>query len=50
VIISESGISSFREIELLRDAGVVGFLVGEAILREENVGGKLRELRGFGAD
>ncbi|MCP3676246.1 MAG: indole-3-glycerol phosphate synthase TrpC, partial [Deltaproteobacteria bacterium] len=46
VIISESGISSFREIELLRDAGVAGFLVGEAILREENVGGKLRELRG----
>ncbi|MCP3677019.1 MAG: indole-3-glycerol phosphate synthase TrpC, partial [Deltaproteobacteria bacterium] len=49
VIISESGISSFREIEPLREAGVSGFLVGEAILREENVGGKLRELRGFGA-
>ena len=50
VIISESGISSFREIEPLREAGVSGFLVGEAILREKDVGEKLRELRGFGAD
>ncbi|MFQ5328399.1 MAG: indole-3-glycerol phosphate synthase TrpC [Thermodesulfobacteriota bacterium] len=48
VIISESGISSFGEIERLMDAGVSGFLVGESILRESDVGGKLRGLRGVG--
>jgi len=48
VIISESGISSFGEIERLMEAGVSGFLVGESILRESDVGGKLRELRGVG--
>jgi indole-3-glycerol phosphate synthase len=50
VIVSESGISSFGEIEHLMEAGVSGFLVGESILRESDVGGKLRRLRGIGAN
>ena len=43
-IVSESGISSRRDIERLQKTGVNCFLVGESLLREKDPGGKLREL------
>lgn len=44
--ISESGISSRANIERLQKVGVHAFLVGEILLREKNVGYKLKELLG----
>lgn len=46
LVISESGISSRDEILELQRRGVNGFLIGEAILKEEDKGGKLKELIG----
>lgn len=48
VVVSESGISTHEDILLLKRAGVAGFLVGEALMRERDIGNKLRELRGVG--
>ncbi|MEE9614445.1 MAG: indole-3-glycerol phosphate synthase TrpC [Thermodesulfobacteriota bacterium] len=47
VVISESGINSAEDIRVLTEAGAGAFLVGEALLREQDVGGKLRELAGI---
>ncbi len=47
IVISESGISSHEDIALLRDAGVAGFLIGEALMTSEDTGKRLRELRGM---
>ena len=46
LVISESGICSRDEILELQRRGVNGFLIGEAILKEEDKGGKLKELIG----
>ena len=43
--VSESGIKTAADIELLLAAGADAFLIGEALMREGDVGGKLRELR-----
>jgi indole-3-glycerol phosphate synthase len=43
-VISESGIESCRDVKLLREAGVNGILVGEALMRSSNPGSKIREL------
>ncbi|MBI3398639.1 MAG: indole-3-glycerol phosphate synthase TrpC [Deltaproteobacteria bacterium] len=48
VIISESGINSYHDIDMLKRAGAHIFLVGEAVMREKDMGRKLRELRGIG--
>jgi indole-3-glycerol phosphate synthase len=48
VVVSESGVSTHRDILLLKSAGVAGFLVGEALMKEKNIGKKLRGLRGVG--
>jgi len=45
-VVSESGIRSRTQIVQLEDAGVHAFLIGEALMREKDVGEKLRELRG----
>ena len=45
-VVSESGISSRGEIEKLMEAGIHAFLVGESLMREKDVGKKLRELLG----
>ncbi|UCD84399.1 MAG: indole-3-glycerol phosphate synthase TrpC [Deltaproteobacteria bacterium] len=45
-IISESGISNREEIVKLQKAGVDGFLIGEALIREQDIGSKLKELLG----
>lgn len=43
LVISESGINTREDIRLLRDAGVDAFLIGEALMREADIGKKLRE-------
>ena len=48
VVVSESGINSYNDIDLLRRKGVHIFLVGEAIMREKDIGKKLKELMGIG--
>ena len=44
IVVSESGINTREDIETLVKAGVHSFLVGEALMRAEDIGGKLREL------
>ena len=44
IVISESGISSRRDIEALLENDVNCFLIGETFLRAENPGDKLRDL------
>lgn len=46
LIVSESGIFTHRQIRRLEDIGVHAFLVGEALMREADVGLALRRLRG----
>jgi indole-3-glycerol phosphate synthase len=43
-VVSESGINSRADIERLQRAGADGFLVGESLMREEDIGKKLQEL------
>ena len=45
-VVSESGIDSRGDIEKLMEAGIDAFLVGESLMREKDVGKKLRELLG----
>jgi len=44
VVISESGIQNKKDVQMLRDVGVDGMLVGEAILKSASVPDKIREL------
>lgn len=44
VRIAESGIITRPQLELFRQAGADGFLIGEALMRETSPGAKLREL------
>lgn len=44
IVVSESGINTKEDIKLLKDAGVDAFLIGEALMREADIGAKLREL------
>ncbi len=44
-VVSESGIETIAQIVKLRNAGVNGFLIGTSILKSENLGKKLRELK-----
>ncbi|MEZ5554645.1 indole-3-glycerol phosphate synthase TrpC [Haliea sp.] len=44
VVVTESGIHSPEDVAVMRDAGVFSFLVGEAFMRAEEPGEKLREL------
>jgi len=48
IVVSESGINTREDIETLMQAGVHSFLVGEALMRAEDIGRKLRELLGSG--
>lgn len=47
-VVAESGIATRGDIELLLECGVHCFLIGEALMRSEDIGGKLRELLGGG--
>lgn len=44
VVITESGIHSPDDVKLMEGQGVYGFLVGEAFMRAESPGQKMREL------
>ena len=43
IVVSESGINTKEDIKLLKDEGVDAFLIGEALMREADIGKKLRE-------
>jgi indole-3-glycerol phosphate synthase len=45
-VVSESGINSRGDIEKLMVAGIRAVLVGESLMREKDIGKKLRELLG----
>lgn len=47
VVVSESGINTYKDILRLKEAGVKAFLIGEALVREDNIGKKLREFKGI---
>jgi len=44
VVVTESGIHTRADVELMREQGVNGYLVGEAFMREPDPGQKLAEL------
>ncbi len=44
ILVTESGIHSRTDVQLMRDNGVSAFLVGEAFMRAEDPGEKLAEL------
>ena len=46
VVVSESGIGERGDVERLEAAGVDAILVGESLMREEDIGAKVRELLG----
>ena len=45
-VVSESGINHREDVERLQEAGIDAILVGEALMREEDIGAKVRELLG----
>ncbi len=45
-VVSESGLKSHAEISELRSIGVDAFLIGETIMRADDIVGKIHELRG----
>jgi len=47
LLVAESGINSRSDIERLAADGARAFLVGEAMMREADIGAKLRELAGI---
>jgi indole-3-glycerol phosphate synthase len=46
VVVSESGIKTFRDVQVVAKAGVNAILVGEALMRGGDIGQKVRELLG----
>lgn len=44
ILISESGINNRQDIELMQKHGINTFLIGESLMRAEDIGAKLREL------
>ena len=45
-LVSESGIRTFQDVQLLQSAGVRAILVGESLMRSPDIGTKLDALRG----
>ena len=48
ILVSESGIHTAADVKKLADAGVKAVLVGESLMRSEDIGQKMRELFGEG--
>jgi indole-3-glycerol phosphate synthase len=46
IVVSESGISTRNDVVRLQQAGVDAVLVGESLMREQNIGRKVKELLG----
>lgn len=49
LLVAESGIHSAADVERLQSAGARAFLVGESLMREADMAGALRRLRGLEA-
>ncbi len=47
IVVSESGINTHEEILELLDYGIDGFLIGESLMREKDIGSKLKKLIGI---
>jgi indole-3-glycerol phosphate synthase len=47
IIISESGIKKYEDVMFLKSLGVNAVLIGEAFMKSENIGGKVREIMGY---
>ncbi len=47
MLVTESGIRNKNDVQEMLDRGIYGFLVGEAFMREEQPGAKLKELFSF---
>jgi indole-3-glycerol phosphate synthase len=47
-VVSESGIKTRADVVTLRNAGVDAILVGESLMREKDIGKKVKELLGKG--
>ncbi|MBA2711348.1 MAG: indole-3-glycerol phosphate synthase TrpC [Tatlockia sp.] len=47
ILISESGINSRQDIELMQKNNINTFLIGESLMRAEDIGSKLKELLGI---
>ena len=47
LVVSESGISSRKEIVELEQTGINAFLIGEALIKSQDIGRKLKELIGI---
>jgi indole-3-glycerol phosphate synthase len=47
IIITESGIHTPNDVKLMQDNGIFAFLVGEAFMRAQSPGQKMRELFSF---
>jgi len=45
-VVTESGLTCRADVLRLQRAGARGFLVGESLMREDDIGAKLRELQG----
>jgi indole-3-glycerol phosphate synthase len=45
MLVAESGITSRADIQRLTDDGAAAFLIGESMMREADIGAKLRELQ-----
>jgi indole-3-glycerol phosphate synthase len=45
-VISESGISTRREMDELKELGADGFLIGSAFMKSSDIEGKVRSLTG----
>jgi indole-3-glycerol phosphate synthase len=46
ILVGESGIHSRKDIEVLMGAGIRAFLIGETLMKADDIGAKLRELLG----
>ena len=46
LLVGESGIRCRSDVERLKAAGVRGILVGETLMRQQDIGAKVRELIG----
>ena len=46
VVVSESGIEHREDVERLEEAGIGAILVGESLMREKDIGAKVREILG----
>jgi indole-3-glycerol phosphate synthase len=47
VIVAESGLSTYEDIKILKDAGVHAVLIGETFMREKDISAKVKEVMGY---